>query len=86
MFNSSRTSPESKCRSNDISMCEDDIHETPQTMESRLGNLRADSAAYLARINLKTEHMFLGSESFATTTSRGREWTFKACKKADHEA
>ena len=86
MFNSSRTSSESKCGSNDISMCKDDIHETPQTMESGLGNLRADSTAYLACINLKTEHMFLGSESFATTTSLGREWTFKACQKADYEA
>ena len=85
MFSSCRTSPDSKCRSNDISICKDDIHDTPQKMESGLGSLPADTAAYLACIILKTEHMILGSESFATTTSLGREWTFKACQKADYE-
>ena len=85
MFSSSRTSPDSKCGSNDIRLFMDDIHETHQTMESGLGSLRAESAAYLACINLKTEHMLLGSENFATTSSLGREWTFKACQKADYE-
>ena len=86
MFSSSRTSPDSKCRSNDISICEDDAHETPQKMESGLGSLPADTAAYLACIVLKREYMLLGSESFATTTSLGRERTLKACQKAYYEA
>ena len=86
MFSSSRTSPDSKCGSNDIRLFMGDIHDTPQKMESGLGSLPADTAAYLACIVLKTEYMLLGSESFATTTSLGRERTFKACQKADYEA